>query len=210
MLELTNVKKFYDTRLVLEIPFLQLENSIYWVKGTNGSGKTSLLKMVAGLLPFEGDILFKDISLKKKALTYRQNVSWAEAEPLYPAFMTGIELISLYRSIRKATQNTVDMLIGFFNMNEYVNDAIGTYSTGMIKKLSLVLAFIGDPSLIVLDEPLITLDSDALTSVSNFILEKHKNTGTIFLMSTHQEQNTLSLLPGKELIVSNRSVFYIK
>ena len=169
MLQLMNVKKNYGKHLVLEIPSLQLNTGIYWVKGANGSGKTTLLKMIAGLLPFEVEILFKNISLQNKPLDYRKNVSWAEAEPLFPAFMTGMDLIFLYRSIRKVPQKAIDMLLELFTMTEYVNNAIGTYSAGMTKKLSLVLAFIGDSPLVVLDEPLITLDPEAFTSVCTFI-----------------------------------------
>lgn len=206
MLELRNIKKHYDSNLVLEIPFLQLQSGIYWVKGTNGSGKTTLLKMIAALLPFKGDIVFDSISLKDKSLLYRQRVSWAEAEPLFPSFTTGLDLISLYCNIRRVLQKEVEIFIEIFNMSGYVNSAVGTYSTGMTKKLSLVLAFIGNPPLIVLDEPLITLDPDALSVASTFILEKHRSNGTSFIMSSHQELDAALSLSGKALIVSNKSV----
>ncbi|HYH14646.1 MAG TPA: ABC transporter ATP-binding protein, partial [Flavisolibacter sp.] len=84
MLEMTDVKKFYHTRLALQVPILHLDSGIYWIKGKNGSGKTTFLKMVAGLLPFDGDILLNKVSLKKKPTQYRKQISWAEAEPMYP------------------------------------------------------------------------------------------------------------------------------
>jgi ABC-2 type transport system ATP-binding protein len=206
MLRLEKIKKFYNVHLVLQIPSLQLEEGIYWLKGANGSGKTTLLKMIAGLLPFEGDILFNDISLKTKPLAYRQNVSWAEAEPLFPEFMTGMDLLLLYRNIRKAPQHEIDELIEVFGLTEYINNATGTYSEGMKKKLSLALAFIGNPSLIALDEPFITLDPDSIILVRNIILETHKNKETTFLMSSHQELAMELLRIGKELTVSNQTV----
>lgn len=206
MLELRNIKKHYNKNLALEISFLQLESGIYWVRGTNGSGKTTLLKMIAALLPFEGDIIFKDISLKKEPLTYRQNIGWAEAEPLFPSFMTGKDLLSLYQEIRRVKQKEVNSLLELFNMTDYVNNAIGTYSTGMVKKLSLVLAFLGHPPLIVLDEPLITLDADAFNMACNFIEEKNKSTGTTFLISSHQDLDIELSLLGKEITVSNQTV----
>jgi ABC-2 type transport system ATP-binding protein len=87
MLELTNVQKHYQQRVVLEIPSLQLDKGIYWIKGANGSGKSTLLKMIAGLIPFEGSISYNKTDLRKDALAYRQQIGWAEAEPLYPPFM---------------------------------------------------------------------------------------------------------------------------
>lgn len=206
MLQLRNIKKYYNRNLVLELSFLQLESGIYWVKGANGSGKTTLLKMIAGLLPFEGVIVFKGICLKNEQLTYRQNVSWAEAEPLYPPFMIGKDLLSLYQSIRRVKQKEVNFLLELFKMTEYVDSAIGTYSAGMTKKLSLVLAFLGNPPLIVLDEPLITLDAEALNLVCTFIVEKNKNTNTTFLMSSHRDLDTELSLSGKEITVTNKSI----
>lgn len=206
MLELRNIKKHYNSNLVLEISSLQLKSGIYWVKGTNGSGKTTLLKIIAGLLPFEGDIVVDGISLKDKSILYRQSVSWAEAEPLYPPFMSGSDLISFYCNIRKVSQKEAEILVELVGMSGYVNNAVGTYSTGMTKKLSLVLAFIGNPSLIVLDEPLITLDADALIAACTFIFEKHRSSGTSFIMSSHQELDAALSLSGKALIVSNKSV----
>lgn len=93
MLKLIDAKKSYNSQLILQVPILNLENGIYWVKGANGSGKSTFLKMVAALLPFEGDIVCNGISLKSDPLVYRQDVSWAQAEPLYPAFMSGMDLI---------------------------------------------------------------------------------------------------------------------
>ena len=203
MLQLMNVKKFYNEHLILEIPSLELEAGFYWIRGANGSGKTTLLKMTAGLIPFEGDILFKDISLRRNALAYRKYSSWAEAEPLYPPFMTGMDLILLYQRIRKASPDDVYILLDLFDIHHYVNTPIGTYSAGMTKKLSLILAFLGDPPLIVLDEPLITLDPDAVNALCAYILEKHKST---FLISSHQAPDITLLPPCQELMVNNRTI----
>ncbi|MEO8771198.1 MAG: ATP-binding cassette domain-containing protein [Ferruginibacter sp.] len=206
MLQLSAVQKFYNKDLILDIPQLHLESGIYWVKGANGSGKTTLLKMIAGLIPFKGDISFKNTSLQNDPLAYRQMVSWAEAEPLFPLFMTGMELVCLYGSIRNISKKDIAELLEIFSLHDYVNNSIGTYSAGMTKKLSLVLAFIGNTSLIVLDEPLITLDPYAFTAACKFILERFKNTGTAFLMSSHQDLDTELTLSGKEITVINRSV----
>jgi ABC-2 type transport system ATP-binding protein len=206
MLNLSSIKKYYNNRLILEIPNLEIGDGIFWIKGANGSGKTTLLKMIAGLLPFEGEIKFNGISLKSVPVDYRQNISWAEAEPLYPSFLTGLDLLLLYRSIRKVSKNDMNKLIDFFNMNEYINTKIGTYSTGMAKKLSLALAFLGNQKLIVLDEPLITLDPDSLSSLCPLILESYKKDNTCFILSSHQGLDSRLLAHSKELTVINQTV----
>lgn len=208
MLELRNIKKRYNSNLVLEVSSLKLENGIYFVKGANGTGKTTFLKMIAGLLPFEGDILFNDVSLKNKPVIYRQKVSWSETEPLFPSFMTGIDLIHLYKTVRKVEQNEVDILLKLYNMTNYVNNTISTYSAGMTKKLSIVLAFLGNPQVIVLDEPLITLDSNSYNLTCSLIIEKNKNINTNFLISSHQDLVKELSNFGTELIVDNKTVLF--
>lgn len=206
MLNLQKVEKFYDHKLVLQIPSLQREKGIYWLKGINGSGKTTFLKMIAGLLPFKGDILLNDVSLKKNPVTYRKNVSWAEAEPLYPSYLTGMDLLLFYQNIREVKRKNINLLTDFFDMNSFINNKIQTYSTGMTKKLSLILALMGDQQLIVLDEPLITLDPNALTSLCNYIIDKFKTNETTFLMSSHQELDSRLLTSAKELFTVNQTV----
>ena len=205
MLELLNFKKRYNTKLVLDIPVLKIENGIYWLKGENGSGKTTLLKIVAGLLPFEGDVKFNNISIKKDPVVYRQKIGWAEAEPLFPFFMTGIDIITLYKGVRHATQKEIDLLLSLFNMNDFISNTIATYSAGMTKKLSLVLALLGNPLLVLLDEPLITLDEQAFDLVCNFIVEKNKSAGTFFIMSSHHDLDVESV-SGKQLRLVDNTI----
>ena len=184
----------------------QLANGLYWIQGANGSGKTTLLKMIAGLLPFSGDILVNNISLKRQPLQYRQQISWSEAEPLYPFFMRGTDLITLYCNIRHASQTEADKLIELLAMNDYINDAIGTYSAGMTKKLSLLLSFLGTPSLVMLDEPLITLDAGAVAAVSHLITEMHTKNNIGFLISSHQETDKQLLPFDASFILQNKTI----
>jgi ABC-2 type transport system ATP-binding protein len=206
MLKLANVKKGYNGHIVLDIPLLQIESGMYWIKGVNGSGKTTLLKMIAGLIPFQGAIQFDAFSLKAHPVKYRQNVGWAEAEPLFPSYLTGWNLLSLFRTIRKLPEKDVRFFLDLFEMNGYVNKQIETYSAGMVKKLSLVLALLGDQKLIVLDEPLITLDQTTLESLCTFMVNRC-TTGTVtFLISSHQYLDSRLLPFAKEITVSNQTV----
>jgi ABC-2 type transport system ATP-binding protein len=186
MLKITDARKTYHGDPVLHIPFFHLEKGVYWLKGINGSGKTTMLRMIAGLSPFEGDVLLQGTSLRKSPLLYRSLVSRAEAEPAYPPFVTGRELISFYREIRKAPTQQTDRLIEFFGVQPYLSHPIAHYSSGMVKRLSLLLAFIGTVSLILLDEPLATLDTELAAFLPGLISEYRQQHGVSFLFTSHQ------------------------
>jgi ABC-2 type transport system ATP-binding protein len=206
MLQLTQLRKAYQGKVVLDIPSLLLDPGIFWIQGANGSGKSTLLKIIAGMVPFEGDITLKGSSLRNSPLAYRQHISWAAAEPLYPPFMTGMDLIILYQRIRKVPQKEIDLLIERFNVGNFIKGQASAYSAGMTKRLSLLLAFMGDPALIILDEPLTTLDTNSFTLISDLILEAWQKKNTSFLMSSHQEPDTNLLNAQRVLTVINQSI----
>ena len=135
MLKIKDVKKYFDRRLVLEIFQLDLEKDMYWVKGENGSGKSTFLRMIAGVLPFDGQICFEDINVKRRSVEYRRHVSWADAEPLFPGFMTGQELLEFYRILRGATVQESRNLTEMLKMSEFIGLRIGT-SSGTLVLLS--------------------------------------------------------------------------
>jgi ABC-2 type transport system ATP-binding protein len=200
MLQFDRVYKTYNQQPVLDISHLKLERNIYWLKGINGSGKTTLLGMLAGLIPFQGDVQLDGINIHHDPVSYRSLVNFAEAEPLYPDFITGHELVCFYQEIRKAAAVQIDMLINLFKMHHFLKSPIGTYSSGMVKKLSLLLAFIGKPSLLLLDEPLATLDEGSVHILPELINAYHKEFKTGIIFSSHQAINTFSLTINQILI----------
>jgi len=94
-------------------------------------------------------------------------------------------------------------------MQSFVNRPVGTYSSGMMKKLSLLLAFLGNPKLILLDEPLITIDTASLAILNTWIREKHKQEGTSFLLSSHQILEDGSLPVSGEILVEDQTLKFI-
>ncbi len=207
MLQFKQVEKYYGKHLALSIPSLDVQKGLYWVQGENGSGKTTLLKMVAGLHPFKGEIYRDQINIKKERTLFLKGVNYAEAEPLYPTFLTAKDLVTLYCGTRKvATTKALEQLEQLHISHAYQQE-IGTYSSGMIKKLSLVLAFIGNPSWIMLDEPLITMDVAAVDTVSNWINQLVEQAQVSFLITSHQLFQTPLNFTGN-IQVANQSLSY--
>ncbi len=82
ILQLNKIQKWYDSHHIFSIGELTLSGGIYWLKGTNGAGKSTFLKMLAGLIPFKGDIFIDEsISIRKDPVHYRRLLNHAEAEP---------------------------------------------------------------------------------------------------------------------------------
>lgn len=210
MLQFQNFTKSYGSYPALKIENLQLKHGIYWIKGVNGSGKSTLLKSIAGILAFHGDILLDEsISIKKQPVAYRKLVNFAEAEPVFPDFLTGSEMIALFIAAKSAPARQEEQYIKSMGMQSFIDRPVGTYSSGMMKKLSLLLAFLGKPKLILLDEPLITIDTASLATLNSWIRERYEQEGTGFLLSSHQILEDGSLPVSGELLVEDQTLKFI-
>lgn len=201
MLQFRKVEKYYGAHLALTVPDLDLQKGMYWIQGENGSGKTTFLKMLAGLHPFKGEIFLgpgdlglvskvgaseKSLSILKDRNEFLKKMNYAEAEPLYPPFLTAKDLVELYGATKKADIDAAKQQLEELHILDAYQQPVGTYSSGMVKKLSLVLAFMGNPDWILLDEPLITIDVAAVELVCKWINDWHAKKGISFLISSHQ------------------------
>ncbi len=210
MLQITNLLKKYNDQTILSIPQFELDNGMYWLKGANGSGKSTLLKIIAGLIPFEGDVVCNNISLYKNAVAFKNIISYNPADAALPPFVTGLELIQFYNEIRnKRSANEIDFIIEKFQLTQFVKNKIGSYSSGMQKKLSLALAFIGAPKLIMLDEPLSTLDVET-TKLIITIIKEYNNNGSSFIITSHQDFEYSNISFVNELLIDKQTIQIVR
>jgi len=186
MLQFEQIEKYYGNHLALQIPSLQLSEGLYWLKGENGSGKTTMMKMIAGLHPFKGDIVLDGVSIKKHRNIFLSAVNYGEAEPMYPSFLTAKDLLEFYCATKKADIAESLAHLKALHIDDAYQNAVGSYSSGMLKKLSIALALVGKPKWILLDEPLITIDVAAVCLICNWIKQLHTETGVSFIISSHQ------------------------
>lgn len=202
---LNNIVKKYGSHTVLTFDEWKIDAGIYWLKGGNGTGKTTLFRIISGQTPFDGTVLLDEINLKKQPTNFRSKISYAEAEPQYPLFITGKELLDFYKEVRKAKETDINKLTDLFEMTPFLNQKIGGYSSGMLKKLSLICAFIGEVELYILDEPLITIDTASADKLYQLIAEKAKQ-GKSFLISSHQEIDATKLMVNNVFAIENKRV----
>lgn len=208
MLQFEHVYKAYNAQPVLMIPSLKLEQGIYLLQGINGSGKTTLLRILAGEMSFKGEISLNGHYLRQNLRLYKRSVNCAVARPMYPAAITGFELVKFYQDMRGAAVIQTDMLICVFKMHHFISLPIETYSTGVLKKLSLLLAFIGKPALVLLDEPFAMMDETTIRITLEMIYAYYKEFKTSFILSSHQTFILNSLVINK-LLIADQSLQFI-
>ncbi len=206
MLEFIEATKKYNNEGILQIPHLQIPSGSSWLHGANGAGKTTLLKMIGALIPFSGDILLDGISLRQAPLAYRRAVSWAAAEPQFPGFMRGQELIDYFVAVRKTNGAPGRQWADSLGMRPMLSQFIDSYSSGMLKKLSLLLAFTGETRLICLDEPLTTLDADSIPAVFSIIASLKEHRGTSFMISSHQALPAGLFIPDQQYVINEKTL----
>jgi ABC-2 type transport system ATP-binding protein len=210
MLQLVNFSKTYQGRAVLRIDAFTFSPGMYWIQGANGSGKSTLLRSIAGVTPFEGNILLEGkLNVKQQSVAYRRLVNFAEAEPVFPEFLTGLELIHLFKVAKNAPPHQEDGYLESLQMTSYVHEPVGTYSSGMLKKLSLVLAFLGRPTCILLDEPLTTLEAAAVPVLYAWMADLHAEQGTSFLVTSHQPLTAEALPLMQPVLVDQATLRYL-
>ncbi len=206
MLELIGFKKHYKEELILGVDSLVLPVGIHWLQGKNGSGKSTFLRSVAGLVPFEGEIRLNEyLDPVKTPKAYRFQVNYAGAEPSFPGFLSGKEILDFTAEMKMAKAGQLEELVEIFGLSAFFEKPAATYSSGMTKKISLAMAFLGYPSLILLDEPFNTLDLDSFARLSSLIRYKGKD-GISFLISSHPDFNETGFAAYSIYKVENQNI----
>lgn len=205
MITVEGLIKEYAGHKVIEVPNLNLDAGIHWFKGKNGSGKTTFFKILSGILPFEGEVTLAGLDIRKEPVAYRFAINYGEAEPNYPEFLTANDLIGFVAKAKKADKNQVEALVEKLGITPFLYQTTGTYSSGMLKKLSLALAFLGTPKVIILDEPLITIDDQTVEVVYDMVRTLHAE-GTTFLLSSHQDFRFQALPITGMYLVENKMI----
>lgn len=206
MLEVHNLLKKYGDKTILNIPELKIEKGITHLKGINGSGKSTFSKIVAGLIPFQGEVLINgDLSPISDKVAYRKMVNYSDSEPLFPEFLTANDLIRFVGKAKGAKASDLEKIPAQLGVDDYLYDQTGTYSSGMLKRLSLCLAFLGDPRWVLLDEPFNTLDTSAIAILNKMIFDFHEN-GVNFILVSHQDIEQLGVKVDATFLVREQTI----
>ena len=184
MIEVKDLFKTFGKVEVLKGLDLSIKKGgIFAVLGPNGSGKTTLIKCILGMvIPNKGIIEINNESIIKKH-QYRNDIDYLPQIANFPSNLTVTELIEMIKNLRpKSTYDTE--LIKVFRLENFLDKKLGNLSGGTRQKVNLVLAFMFDSELVILDEPTTGLDPISLIKLKE-IINKEKQKGKTILITSH-------------------------
>ena len=184
MIEIKNLYKKFGKLIVLDGLDLEIDTGgIFAILGPNGSGKTTLIKSVLGMvIPNSGEIKIDDISILKK-WEYRNQINYLPQIANFPTNLTVKELIAMVKNLRPKEANDKE-LIELFSLQAFLDKKLGNLSGGTKQKVNIVLTFMFDSELIILDEPTTGLDPISLIHLKE-IIQREKSKGKTILITTH-------------------------
>jgi Cu-processing system ATP-binding protein len=184
MVTIQNLHKRFGKNEVLRGLDLEIKDGgIFAVLGPNGSGKTTLIKSILGMvIPNKGHIKVLGNNIKNNA-SYRTQIDYLPQIANFPSNLKVKELIKMIKDLRGKTDND-KALIELFKLEPFLNKKLGTLSGGTKQKVNLVLTFMFDSPLIILDEPTTGLDPISLIHLKD-IIQAEKAKGKTILITSH-------------------------
>lgn len=184
MIKIDNLHKKFGKVTVLKDLNLEIKSGgIFAILGPNGSGKTTLIKSVLGMvIPDKGTININNEAILKKH-QYRNNVNYLPQIANFPGNLTVSELIQMIKDIRTKTANDKELVV-LFDLHPFLKQKLSNLSGGTKQKVNLVLTFMFDSELIILDEPTTGLDPISLIRLKK-IIQTEKAKGKTILITSH-------------------------
>lgn len=184
MISLQNIHKQYGRVKVLNGVNLDLSGGgVHTILGPNGSGKTTLIKILLGMvIPQKGEVVI-DNKIVNGKWEYRNDIDYLPQIARFPDNLSVKELIDMIIHLRKKSNRSAE-LIQLFKLEPFLDQKLGNLSGGTRQKVNLVLAFMFDSRIIILDEPTTGLDPVAVVHLKELI-RKERLKGKVILVTTH-------------------------
>lgn len=190
MLEITNLKKNFNGCPALRGVDLRLnKGEIYGLLGPNGAGKTTTIKILAGLLSIDsGTIRIEGKLYSRNNPEQKRKIAYVPDEPFVYPKLTGEEHMNFYADLYgipvKGRDEKFDHFFKYFEFEFYRHELVETYSAGTRQKLLISQAILVDPGILLLDEPLVSIDP-IVGRKFKLLIKELADKGTIIIFATH-------------------------
>lgn len=199
------IKKLKGRNVLNQVSYKFVGGNIYGLYGRNGSGKTMLMRAIAGLIfstegeiAINGKILHKEISFPEDMGVIIENM---ELMPQYDAY-ENLRILSKIRKI--ATDEDINDALEKVGLHNVRKKKVKTYSLGMKQKLAIAQAVFEHPKLLLLDEPTNALDEESIADVRKMLLEL-KEQGVLIIIASHNKED-IELLSNVKINVVDGSI----
>jgi len=209
IIQIKDVKKAYKDVEVLGGVNLEVEQGgIFALLGSNGSGKTTMIRIMATLLKADaGSVIINGFDIEKNPRDIRGLISLTGQFAAIDDILTGRENLQMIAKLRhlKNPNQVSDELISRFDMSEAADRRVGTYSGGMKRRIDIAMSLVGNPKIIFLDEPTTGLDPEARLEVWKIVKELSAAGTTVFLTTQYLEEaeqlaDKIAILHGGKII----------
>ena len=190
MIELTALTKRYGSFTAVDALDLHVpKGELFGFLGPNGAGKTTTLRMIAGILrPTAGSVRISGLDVAADPIAAKRILGFIPDRPFIYEKLTGIEFLrfvaGLYSQDGKVIEHRSRELLALFDLEEWRDELVESYSHGMRQKLIISSALVHKPDVIVVDEPMVGLDPKAARILKDLFREYVRRGHTI-MMSTH-------------------------
>ncbi|MBS4538928.1 ABC transporter ATP-binding protein [Clostridium sp. D2Q-11] len=187
LIETDNLTKKFDgfaavNSINLKIP----QGGIYGFLGPNGAGKSTTIRMLLGLIsPTEGKAKLFDKSIDKDRLDILKKVGSMVENPSYYAHLTAYENLNIIREILNVEKSEIERVLNIVGLLEVKDKKVKKFSMGMKQRLGIAQALIGNPELLILDEPTNGLDPAGIREIRALIKGLPEKLGITVVVSSH-------------------------
>ena len=207
-----NLSKSYNKKtLALELEDLTVPSGVYGLIGRNGAGKTTLLRILASVLPpTSGQILLDGEDITKKLSSYRKMLGYLPQNTKLMPQLNIVEFLE-YMAILKGIQDRdeiryeVDRCIEIAGLNGERKKRLSKYSGGMLRRAGIAQALLGDPKIIIVDEPTTGLDPEERLHFLNLI--SSIGVDKIVLLSTHIIHDIENICPNVCILNKGKKMY---
>ncbi len=187
MIILDKVTKEFGSLTAVDQVSCQVKKGEYFaLLGPNGAGKTTIIRMLMGFIqPTSGTVKISGISAYDTRV--RKKIGYIAEQNMIPPYLSGFEYLSRHAALlglsHKETRNEIERVIQIVSMSGKENKKSHGYSKGMLQRMGLAAAIMGQPELLVLDEPVSGLDPIGIRKVRKILEDLRKSRTTIILNS---------------------------
>jgi len=200
-------KAFGKHQVLKDVSFEVQKGQVFSLLGANGSGKTTIVRILATLARFDdGVITICGVDLAKNPGAIRGFISLTGQYAAVDEMLTGLENMRLIAKLRhlRNCDDRINDLLHLFGLSEAKKKLVKTYSGGMRRKIDIAMSLLGDPRIIFLDEPTTGLDPQSRLSLWKTIEELKASGTTIFLTTQYLEE--AERLSDKVAVLNNGTI----